>query len=320
MSLRMWGASGPIISVEGKKGFFDVSYENDSQAQKLDVWLPEGNGPFPVIVSIHGGGYSACDKRQKGMITPMLSGLSKGYAVIGLNYRLSRETQYPNPVKDIKQAIRFIKANASEWGIDPNRIVIWGGSAGGYMTLMSCLFADDEEFDNPDDPNLLISAHIAGAIAWYPQTDFSSCDKELKMNSVINSFLRKELLDTHEKYVPAFGEVKESDFPYHDADNTPGVLFLGDSTQSETAKKASPIYRLHKSIPPILVQHGSGDEILPMQQSIRFALKANEICGDERVKLEIIPNAIHASVLFETEENIEKCLSFIGQIFSSIND
>ena len=57
--------NGPILSVEGKKGFFDIAYGSDSDAQKLDVYLPEGKGKFAAIISIHGGGYIACDKRQR---------------------------------------------------------------------------------------------------------------------------------------------------------------------------------------------------------------------------------------------------------------
>ena len=112
MSVRLWRKNGPMISVEGRKGYFDVAYGQDSPSQKLDVFLPGGQGPFPAIISIHGGGYVACDKRQKEMIEPMLAGLNRGLAVIGLNYRLASESGFPEPVRDIKRAVRFIKANA----------------------------------------------------------------------------------------------------------------------------------------------------------------------------------------------------------------
>ena len=111
MSVRLWRKNGPMISVEGRKGYFDVAYGQDSPSQKLDVFLPGGQGPFPAIISIHGGGYVACDKRQKEMIEPMLAGLNRGFAVIGLNYRLAGESGFPEPVRDIKRAVRFIKAN-----------------------------------------------------------------------------------------------------------------------------------------------------------------------------------------------------------------
>ena len=90
-------------------------------------------GKFAAIISIHGGGYIACDKRQKDMLEPMLKALDRGIAVIALNYRLSMEAKYPEPLKDIKQAIRYIKVHADEWNIDADKLVAWGGSAGGIM-------------------------------------------------------------------------------------------------------------------------------------------------------------------------------------------
>lgn len=317
MSLRMWRKNGPMISVEGKRGVFDISYGIDSDAQKLDVWLPEGKGPFPVIISIHGGAFLACDKRDTAMITPMLEGLKRGYAVIGMNYRLSGEAQFPNPVKDVKQAIRFIRANAKEWDLDADKMIAWGGSAGGYMSLMGCLCADIPEFDNGNDPNKDISAALAGGVVWYPSTEFGTEDQDLQINAIVNQFLEKDVLDVNEQeYEPTFDLSDENDFPYHQADDSPGALFLGCSTKerNQTMVEASPITYVYPEMPPIFLQHGSRDQILPMQQSIRFALKANEVCKEERVRLEIIPHAIHSSVLFETEENINKVFEFIEEI------
>lgn len=319
MSLRMWRKNGPMISVEGRRGHFDIAYGNESAAQKLDIFLPEKKEKkYPVIISIHGGGYVACDKRNSEMILPMLSGLDRGYAVVGLNYRLAGETHYPAPVKDIKQAIRFLKANADKYQLDGNKIVTWGGSAGGYMSLMSALFADEDSFDTPEDPYVSISSDTQACVAWYPQTDFSYTDEELKMNSQINRFMRREISDVSDEYEPAFPQMEENEFPFHAASNGVIERFLGKpyDPESEIVKAASPINYLKTGVklPPVFIQHGSDDEILPMQQSIKFALKANELFGEERVRLEIIPHAIHSSILFETEENIGKVLDFIDSI------
>ena len=314
MGYRMWRKSGPILPTEGKRGFFDISY-GESEAQKLDIWLPEGEGPFPVIISIHGGGFVACGKRQKDMTAPMLEGLKQGFAVAALNYRLADEAVFPEPVKDIKQAIRFLKANAPIYRLKPDQMAAWGGSAGGYMALMACLFADDPYYDQELDPNLHVSAQIAGGVAWYPLTDMASCDEELAVNSVVNRYFRKEVTDVCVEYEPAVPMTLESEFPFY---NREGWLtrFLGCPVDSgdETVRKASPLYAVHDHMPPVLIQHGSGDEIVPMQQSIRFALYANTCCGEERVTVEILPNAVHSSVLFETKENLERVFAFISDI------
>ena len=68
-------------------------------------------------------------------------------------------------------------------------MIVWGGSAGGYMTLMACLFTNDIYYDNEMDPNLRTPADIAGGVAWYPLTDIAACDDELEINSLINQFL-----------------------------------------------------------------------------------------------------------------------------------
>ena len=133
------------IDINLYHGDFDVQYSPVSKTCTMDIFLPEGKGPFPVIVSIHGGAFKKCDKRDEEMIVDMLHGLDKGYAVIGVNYRLSGEAQFPEPVKDIKQAIRFIKDNAQKYHLNADKIVVWGGSAGGYLTLMAGLIDKYED-------------------------------------------------------------------------------------------------------------------------------------------------------------------------------
>jgi len=83
-----------------QRKLLDLSYASLSPAQKLDIYWPsEGNGPFPVIVSIHGGAFLGGDKRD-GQIVPMLAGLERGFAVVGVNYRLSGEAKFPALVPD----------------------------------------------------------------------------------------------------------------------------------------------------------------------------------------------------------------------------
>lgn len=217
MGYRMWRKGGPMVNTKGMKGFFDVAY-GKSDTQKIDIYLPEGDGPFPVILSIHGGGFIACDKRQKEMIEPMLYGLEKGFAICAINYRLSNEVCFPEPVKDIKQAIRFLRANAKTYCLDENNMVAWGGSAGAYMVLMACLFAEDPYYDNMLDPNVYVSADIRGGVAWYPLTDVATCDEELEQNSIINHFLRKEIVDQSNEYEPAMPIMLDTQFPFHNCD------------------------------------------------------------------------------------------------------
>ena len=98
----------------------------------LDASIPDGAGPFPAAVLVHGGGWVAGDKQQ--YITYIFDPLSKaGFAWFSINYRLAPKYQFPAPADDIEQAIRFVKAHATEYEIDPQRIALIGESAGGQL-------------------------------------------------------------------------------------------------------------------------------------------------------------------------------------------
>ena len=117
-----------------KRKFLDIPYASLSPAQKLDIYLPDDSaGPFPVIVSIHGGAFMGCDKADM-QVLPMLEGLKRGYAVVAVNYRLSWEAIFPALVQDVKAAMRWIRAHAQRYLLDPNKIAAWGGSAGAYLS------------------------------------------------------------------------------------------------------------------------------------------------------------------------------------------
>ena len=112
LSLALLAQPRPAEVSAIKRKWQDIAYANLSPSQKLDIYLPdEGDGPFPVIVSVHGGAFMFGDKVD-GQLTPMLEGLKRGYAVVSINYRLSGEALFPANITDVKAAIRGVKANA----------------------------------------------------------------------------------------------------------------------------------------------------------------------------------------------------------------
>ena len=131
-----------------ERKMFDLAYATLSPAQTLDIYWPaEGNGPFPVIVAIHGGAFMGGDKRDE-QLTPMLEGLKRGYVVASINYRLSGEASFPALVHDVKAAIRWLRSQAATLLVDPQRMAAWGGSAGGYLSLMAGVSAGVPELDD----------------------------------------------------------------------------------------------------------------------------------------------------------------------------
>ena len=125
----------------------DVAYvTNAHQRQKLDLYVPEkGDGPFPIIVWIHGGAWMSGDKNG---CPPLSSGfVARGYAGVSLDYRLSGDAIFPAQIEDCKAAIRWLRAHAKEYRLDPTRIGVWGASAGGHLVALLGTSGDSQEFD-----------------------------------------------------------------------------------------------------------------------------------------------------------------------------
>ncbi len=129
--------------------WLDVRYAHTSPAQQLDIYLPEtGDGPFPVLLSIHGGAFAIGDKRDPQAL-PFLGSLSRGYAAVSVNYRLSGEAIFPAGLQDVKAAIRWLRARGNEYRLDPGRIVAWGSSSGANYAAMVAVTAGETLFDDP---------------------------------------------------------------------------------------------------------------------------------------------------------------------------
>lgn len=271
---------------------FDLPYAARSPAQRLDIYWPaQGKGPFPVIVAIHGGAFMMGDKRDV-QVQPILAGLARGYAVVSINYRMSGEAIFPALVQDAKAAVRWVRAHAGEYHFNPGRIAAWGGSAGGYISLMVAVTAgvpelEDLSLGNPDQ-----ACEIQAVVDWFGPTDFLKMDAQLT---------ESELAPTPEGA--------------HNAAHSPESLILGRQITEipELVRAANPETYLHPGAPPCFIQHGLQDDIVPYQQSANFAAKATRILGPEKVSLELIPGAVHADPCFEDPENLDKVLDFLDR-------
>ena len=271
---------------------FDLAYASLSPAQALDIYWPsEGNGPFPVILSIHGGAFMGGDKRDE-QVTPMLAGLPRGYAVVAVNYRMSGEAIFPALVHDIKAAVRWVRANAAKFLLDPARIAAWGGSAGGYLSLMTGVTASTPELEDLSLGNAGQPCHVQAVVDWFGPTDFLKMDAQLAESGLAPA--------------PPFA---------HSGANSPESLLLGRQITEipELVRAANPETYLHAGAPPLFIQHGDRDDVVPYQQSVNFAAKARAMLGREKVRLELLPGARHADPAFGTPQNIQKVLDFLDQ-------
>jgi acetyl esterase/lipase len=157
--------TNPIAPNQRK--WLDIPYSTLSPRQKLDIYLPQnGNGPFPVIISIHGGGLVEGDKVGLDLKAAK-HGLERGYAVVSINYRLLGEAKIPAQIMDVKTAIRYIRANAYAYYLNPMKLALWGGSAGGYLASLAGTSADYKEFIDPNQGNSNQSDRVQAVVDWY---------------------------------------------------------------------------------------------------------------------------------------------------------
>jgi acetyl esterase/lipase len=273
-----------------KRKRFDISYASVSPTQKLDIYWPEnGDGPFPVIVSIHGGAFMGGDKGDV-QITSMLKGLTRGYCVVGVNYRLSGEAKFPALVHDIQAAIRWIRANATMYRFDGNKIATWGGSAGGYLSLMAGVAAEVAELSDSGLGNAEQPSHVQAVVDWFGPTDFLKMDEQL-----------------------AESGMAPPEEQAHSGANSPESLLLGTKITKipKLVRAANPETYIHRNVPPFFIQHGTQDSIVPYQQSVNFANKVRELCGAQRVTLELLQGAGHGDPMFASAANVKQVLDFL---------
>lgn len=154
--------------------------QNQNERQKGEVYVPEGAGPFPGIVLVHGGGWYSRDYRDMNSIAKSLAG--HGFVVYNINYRFAPEHLHPAPIDDLKTALTYFKKNAADFKLDTKRIGLWGYSSGGHIVSDYALtFAHDEAYK--------IQAVVAGGAPF----DFTWYDQSPIINKYMGGFRDKKL-------------------------------------------------------------------------------------------------------------------------------
>jgi acetyl esterase/lipase len=282
----------PLVDVSFvKRSFLDVPYGNISKVQSMDIFLPdEGEGPFPLLIHIHGGGFAIGDKRD-GHVRKLLDSITMGYAFASANYRLSGEAIFPAAVLDCRQMIRFIKANAEKYSIDPDRIAVIGGSAGGNLCSILAMNISDGEFEGETDAGYTeYSSTVKTAIDWFGPTDFMLMDSQAIENGV------------------SFADHGEG----YSAESCYMGRKLGD-VDPAFAARANPMTYISGDMTPILIEHGRLDKLVPYQQSVIFAEAIKEKVGGECVKFVTLPDADHEDDEFESDENMKIVWQFLKE-------
>lgn len=214
----------------------DVEYAKAGDySLKLDIYQPKGaaSAPRPCVVWIHGGGWQGGNKSSGArLVAPFVA--SGEYVGVSVGYRLTDVASWPAQIHDCKAAIRYLRANAAKLGIDPDKIGVWGSSAGGHLVSLLGTSGDVTNLEG----NLGVtgpSSRVACVVDFCGPSDF-----------------------------PAFRITSGAEGPI-------GKLLGGSPSQKpEAAKEASPITYVSKDDPPFLVVHGSNDATVPYDQGVRF--------------------------------------------------
>ncbi|QEL18207.1 alpha/beta hydrolase [Limnoglobus roseus] len=173
IALASAAAAQPKLAVPDTVVFESgIEYANpDEQHLQLDLARPKaGDGPFPAVVCIHGGGFRAGKREGYDSLCVRLA--EQGYVAVTVSYRLAPKYQFPAAVHDTKAAVRWARANAAKYKIDPDRIGLTGGSAGGHLAQFLGVTAGVKEFDGAGG-NPLESNRVACVVNFYGPSDFT---------------------------------------------------------------------------------------------------------------------------------------------------
>lgn len=246
-------ASGPAATDK------NVAYASTSSFQVLDIWMPDGaTGPVPLVIFVHPGAFQGGDKTME--VGNVAAVLAAGYAAASLNYRLSGEAPFPAAVQDVKAAVRFLRANAARYGLDPDRFAAWGESAGGNLVALIGTTGDQSTvLDDPLLGNAGVSSAVQAVVDFYGPTDFLQLDAQ---------------------FAAAPPAACHGQVPAYDPAYSPVSAYLGAAIQTvpDQAAAADPITYIAtaKTLSVFLIAHGDSDCVIPHQQSqiLQDALQA----------------------------------------------
>jgi acetyl esterase/lipase len=224
----------------------------------LDVYTPKdkGNGPFPAVMYVHGGGWTGGDKSGGAGMTETPELLSRGFVVIAINYRLAPKYTVPSQVEDVKYAIRYVKSNSRELNIDAERLGLIGGSAGGHLVSLMGVTGPEDGLEG----------------------DFDLPVKSSRVRAVVDMF----------------GPADLDGIPEGKAKGTVAQAFgvnVDDPGARELLRKYSPVTYATADDPPFLILHGDKDEVVPLDQSQRL-YRALQKSGVDSTLL-VVKNAGH---------------------------
>ena len=249
---------------------------------RLDLFLPDKQqGKLPVVVWIFGGAWRTNNRlRQEGQAAWLAA---KGYAVAAIEYRMSSEAPFPAQVEDCKAAVRWLRANAAKYGLDPSRLAAWGESSGGHLASMLGVTGGVKDLEGSSG-NLDQSSRVSAVVDFFGPTDFLQMEKAALPGGM-----------------------------QHDSPDSPESLVIGGPIQQNREKvaRANPITYVTRECPPFLILHGDRDPLVPYNQS-ELLFEALKKAGVDVSFYKVVP-AGHGGPQFQTPVTKAMVLAFLDQ-------
>ena len=276
----------PVNFPNGVKAWRDVTYQTQPgfRPQIVDIYVPSGHGPHPLVLYIHGGGWMGGHTRQSGAFENfpqmLASFAAEGFTVASVEYRLSGEAPFPAQIRDVNAALRFLRAHAADYRIDAQRVGVFGGSAGGHLAAMEGLACQETSLD----PAAASDRCVQAIAAWYGIFDMATMP-------------RIALKDSAEQR----------------------LLGCKDGTCSaEAVRAASPLTYLDARDPPFLIIHGLEDKTVPVAQSqqAEAAFKAAGV----PVRAIFYPATDHSFIGKSPEETRKASLAAMNATFNFFHE
>ncbi|HXO57435.1 MAG TPA: alpha/beta hydrolase [Mycobacterium sp.] len=262
----------------------DISYGEHGARNHLDIWrrpdLDRG-GRAPVLLQVPGGAWTVGSKRQQAY--PLMSHLAElGWVCVAINYRLSPRSTWPDQIVDVKRALAWVKEHIAEYGGDPDWVAITGGSAGGHLSSLAALTANDPQFQPGFED---ADTSVRAAVPFYGLYDFT-------MNDAIHPLMAPTL----SKYVFKL--------------KRPAIV--------DAFRNASPITYVNPYAPPFFVLHGRNDSLIPVEQGRAFSKRLREV-SRQPVAYAELPFAQHAFDIFGSVRAAHATVAveqFLAEIYS----
>jgi acetyl esterase/lipase len=269
--------------------YSDLAYGTASSAQKLDLYLPDGSGPFPVVLIVHGGAFMFGDKSHDISKAGTDQLLGRGYAVANVNYRLSGEARAPAQIHDVKAAVRWLRAHAGEYRLNPDKIGAWGSSAGANLVALLGTSGGVAALEGAELGHAEQSSRVQAVVDWFGPIDFLQMDAQFS------------------------GTPCSAD---HNAPDSPESQLIGAPIQirPDLVKMVNPIAYISPEAAPFLIQHGTEDCLVPPQQSQLLFDALLPVIGADKVQLTLLEGAGHGGgPLFWTLTNVQRVLDFFDR-------